>query len=85
MRAENINLDELTEIYSNKGFGFYDCYPKSDEDFGFDHDNFGMAFISPAYIRREWTKFFEVVCIAPGAVVNFQDVVLLRKLTSDVL
>lgn len=84
MRAENIDLEELSKSYLSRGFGFYDCYPKSDDDFGFDLDNFGMAFISPAYIRREWTKLFEVVRIDPGEIVNFQDVVLLRKLSPDV-
>lgn len=83
VRAEGVDLQELRRDYLSRGFCFYDCYPKSEDDFGFDLDNFGMAFISPAYIRREWTNLFEVVCIDPGVVANFQDIVLLRKLPAN--
>jgi Methyltransferase domain len=79
-RSEAVNLKELVDAYHSSGFGFYRCYDDAADEFGFDRENFGMAFISPAYIRSNWTKLFDVVCIDPGVVGNFQDVVLLRKL-----
>ena len=53
--------------------------PRSGVDFGFDVDNFGMAFISPDYIERDWGKLFDIVRIDTGVVGNRQDVLLLRK------
>jgi SAM-dependent methyltransferase len=40
------------------------------------------AFHSPDYIRREWSKYFEVVAIEIGGQGGWQDMVLLRKRTT---
>ncbi len=77
--AENVDLDDLRNNYLDRGFAYYACYPRSGGDFGFDVDNFGMAFISPDYIERGWSKLFEIVRIDKGVVGNRQDVLLLRK------
>jgi SAM-dependent methyltransferase len=79
-RSENVDLEEFSKSYHNAGFGFYKCYPQTEDNFGFDVENFGMAFISADYIRRNWQKLFDVVRIDAGIVGNFQDLVLLRKL-----
>lgn len=79
MRAESVDLPGLRRDYSSRGFGFYKCYQETEDDFGFDYENFGMAFIAPAYIRREWADLFEVVSMEQGGIANFQDAVLLRK------
>ena len=43
-----------------------------------DYD-YGVAFISEAYIARNWSKYFEVEDIARGAIHDFQDIVVLRR------
>ncbi len=79
-RSEGVDLKKFRRHYRKVGFGFYKCYSQTEDDFGFDVDNFGMAFISANYIKRNWTRLFAVMCIDPGAIGNFQDGVLLRKL-----
>jgi Methyltransferase domain len=77
-RSENVDLEALSKEYHDSGYGFYRCYPETEENYGFDVENFGMAFISWDYIRRNWTELFEITCIDPGAT-GSQDIVLLRK------
>lgn len=40
---------------------------------------YGAAFISEAYIARNWSKYLEVENIARGAIHDFQDIVVLRR------
>lgn len=39
---------------------------------------YGITFISTAYVEAEWSHFFDVVAIGSGALHDFQDVVVLR-------
>lgn len=39
---------------------------------------YGITFISEAYIRREWAKHFDVVGFCPAAIHDFQDIVVLK-------
>lgn len=39
---------------------------------------YGITFVSAAYVRAEWSRWFEVVTIGAGALHDFQDVVVLR-------
>lgn len=41
--------------------------------------SYGMSVHSPAYIRRVWSRLFEVVDIREGVIDNVQDLVILRK------
>ncbi|PZR80455.1 MAG: hypothetical protein DLM68_19610 [Hyphomicrobiales bacterium] len=40
---------------------------------------YGVTFISEAYIARNWSRYFEVQDIARGAIHDFQDIVVLRR------
>ncbi|MGH6868913.1 MAG: methyltransferase domain-containing protein, partial [Methylocella sp.] len=40
---------------------------------------YGVTFISEAYVARNWSRYFEVQDIAHGAVHDFQDIVVLRR------
>jgi SAM-dependent methyltransferase len=42
-------------------------------------DLYGMTFISPDYIAKNWTKSCDLVHVEPGGIDDWQDVVLLRK------
>lgn len=43
-----------------------------------DAYDYGITFVSGAYIRAEWGRRFEVLAIASGALHDFQDVVVLK-------
>ncbi len=72
-------LEKLCADYRRDDFGYYECYPESDERLGVDRKNFGMAFISPKYVERHWTRLFKVERLDPGAT-GMHDVILLRSL-----
>jgi len=40
---------------------------------------YGLARHSEGYIRREWSRFFEVIDIREGVIDGIQDLVILRK------
>jgi SAM-dependent methyltransferase len=40
---------------------------------------YGVTFISEAYIARNWSKYFEVQGIVRGAIHDFQDIVVLKR------
>lgn len=80
MRSWQANLPELRKGYNDSGFAFYYSYPEADAaDFGVDGQQFGMAFISPDYLLRNWTRYFDLVWFDPGAVAKWQDYVILRR------
>jgi hypothetical protein len=40
---------------------------------------YGITFISMAYIKQRWSAYFDVEAIAVGAIHDFQDIVVLRR------
>jgi SAM-dependent methyltransferase len=40
---------------------------------------YGITFISPAYIAQRWSPYFEFERVVPGAIHDFQDIVVLRR------
>jgi SAM-dependent methyltransferase len=40
---------------------------------------YGITFISPAYIAERWSRYFEIERVALGAIHDFQDIVVLRR------
>lgn len=40
--------------------------------------DYGITFISEAYITSTWAKYFDVLGVHPGAIHDFQDIVVLR-------
>jgi SAM-dependent methyltransferase len=61
---------------SGKGYHFV---LQSDGHLTTDDYQYGITFISADYIQNEWAKLFEIVHIASGAIHDFQDIVVLRK------
>lgn len=43
-----------------------------------DEHPYGITFISERYIRSVWSRWFEVVRVASGAIHDFQDIVVLK-------
>ncbi|MCB4769833.1 class I SAM-dependent methyltransferase [Ancylobacter sp. Lp-2] len=43
-----------------------------------DEHPYGITFISERYIRSVWSRWFEVVDVASGAIHDFQDIVVLK-------
>jgi SAM-dependent methyltransferase len=44
-----------------------------------DRDQFGITFVTEDYVRREWSKEFEVVAYEEAALGDWQDAVVLRR------
>jgi SAM-dependent methyltransferase len=44
---------------------------------------YGITFISPSYIEQRWSQHFEIERVVPGAIHDFQDIVLLRRAARD--
>ena len=43
-----------------------------------DQYEYGISFTSEPYIRKEWSEFFDVTEVVPGAIHDFQDIVVGR-------
>lgn len=41
---------------------------------------YGITFISAAYVERVWSKYFQVISVRSGAIHDFQDIVVLKKI-----
>jgi SAM-dependent methyltransferase len=60
--------------------GFFDTGSNPDlGELNIDADYYRNVFISPDYIVRNWTRYFDVLDILPGAICNHQDLVILQK------
>jgi SAM-dependent methyltransferase len=44
---------------------------------------YGITFISPAYVAQRWSQYFEIERVVPGAIHDFQDIVVLRRAPSN--
>jgi len=82
MRLEGRGIDvaALHDTFRQRGYGFYECYNDAGAgEYGIDPSLFGMAFISPDYVRERWGPRFELLKHEPGKVFNWQDYALLRR------
>jgi hypothetical protein len=61
--------------------GFYNAGPNRDIDEAgvADHDYYRNVFVSHEYISRNWSRYFAIVDILPGAIGNLQDLVILQR------
>lgn len=48
-----------------------------------DAEYYRNVFQTPAYLRREWSRYFEVVQIVPATIGNYQDLVIMRRLPNN--
>ncbi|MEP9353625.1 class I SAM-dependent methyltransferase [Xanthobacter sp. KR7-65] len=62
------------EMTEGRGYAFI----RQDGHLTSDAYEYGITFISSAYVRAVWSGFFEVVGIGAGALHDFQDVVVLK-------
>jgi SAM-dependent methyltransferase len=80
MLFEGKDHREVVSKFANEGYVFYTGYePGYLTQGGLDAERFGIAYISKKYIRRNWTKWFDVLEHEEGAVSNWQDYVVLEK------
>jgi len=81
MCFEGRDYEALLNKYEKDGYVYYDCYePKHLAKGGIDAQLYGIAYISPEYIRNNWSKKFQILEHDQGAVDNWQDYVVLRRL-----
>jgi ubiquinone/menaquinone biosynthesis C-methylase UbiE len=67
--------DEIGHTADKMGFGYWADAPATE---GLP-DFYRLAYHSHGYLRREWTRGFEVLRIGPSDINNTQDSVLLRR------
>ena len=48
-----------------------------------DAYEYGITFISPAYIAQRWSQYFEIERVVPACIHDFQDIVVLRRMAHD--
>ncbi len=68
--------DADLELWSSKGF--FDCRNKQMDGIIAEPEYYRSTFHTPAYIHREWSRFFEILAIVPGRI-GHQDLVILRN------
>ena len=74
------DYEELCRQFHTYGFTFYSCYdPDRLIKGGLDPYTFGIAYISPDYMRDNWSSMFNILEIDEGAISNWQDYVVLKK------
>ena len=78
--SDRKSWDIHDQRFDNYGYVFYESYTEKDASaLGINPASFGMAFISPDYIRKNWMTDYELLQYAPGNIANFQDYVVLRR------
>ena len=77
----NQDYEELCDKFYKYGYVYYSCYDQKQLlNGGLDSDVFGIAYISKEYIRGKWTDKFQILEHDEGAISNWQDYVVMRKL-----
>jgi SAM-dependent methyltransferase len=67
----------LASAALSKGSGFH--FVKQDGHLTTDDYEYGITFMSRDWIDTVWSKWYEVLKVVPGAIHDFQDVVVLRR------
>ena len=68
------SISETREILNNHGFSFI----RQDGHLTNSCYDYGITFISKAYIESCWSKMFEILDYRSGAIHDFQDIVVMR-------
>ena len=66
-------VDAVREVFPEPGFRFV----LQNGHLTSDDYEYGITFIGRTYIERTWSRYFDVVNVLPGAIHDFQDVVVL--------
>jgi SAM-dependent methyltransferase len=81
MCAEDQDYQKLCERFYDYGYAFYTCYDRARlSTGGLDSEIFGITYISKAYIQENWSRKFRLIEHDEGAIINWQDWVVMRKL-----
>ena len=80
MCMDGQDYDEVCERFYDHGYAFYTCYNHAHLSAGgLDPDTFGIAYISKDYIQENWAKMFRTLEHDIGAIMNWQDWIVLEK------
>lgn len=67
-------IDETRAAFRSRGFNFI----RQDGHLTSDAYEYGITFISEAYVRDQWSHYFTVEAVRSGAIHDFQDIVVLE-------
>jgi hypothetical protein len=59
------------------GTGF--CFVRQNGHLTSDAYEYGITFISEAYIKQRWSEYFDLETVSVGGIHDFQDIVVLRR------
>ncbi len=72
--------ERLKQEFETAGYSFYESYGEAGAPaFGINAATFGMAFISPDYMAKNWMTDYELVKFEAGMISNWQDYAILRR------
>jgi len=75
------DYEEICKKFYGYGYVFYSPYNHQWlSQGGLDSEVFGITFISKEYIRDNWSGYFQILEHDEGAISNWQDWVVMRKL-----
>lgn len=81
MCVKGQNYKKLRKRFYNYGYVFYPSYDRANlSRGGLDSDIFGITFISNEYMQKNWSRKFQILEHDEGAIINWQDWVVMRKL-----
>ncbi len=63
------------------GSGF--CFVRQQGHLASETYEYGMTFISPSYIAQRWSQYFAIERVVLGAISDFQDIIVLRRVSCD--
>ena len=81
MCVQGQNYRKLRKRFYKYGYAFYTCYDRANlSKGGLDPDIFGITYISNEYMQKNWSRKFQILEHDEGAIINWQDWVVMRKL-----
>jgi SAM-dependent methyltransferase len=75
------DLTNVVRQFEANGFAFHRCYDRSSlAAGGLDANTFGLTYLTPEYLAKSASPNFEILLHDEGAIAQFQDWVVLRRL-----
>jgi SAM-dependent methyltransferase len=75
--------DELLRAREALDHGSGFCFVRQQGHLASETYEYGMTFISPSYVAQRWSQYFAIERVVLGAISDFQDIIVLRRVPCD--